>query len=52
MRTLRNDGWNKVLEGVTTLEEVLRVTEEDEALSEAETGMNEGARRDVNTSRP
>ena len=26
-----NDGWRKVLAGVTTLEEVLRVTSEDEA---------------------
>ena len=34
MHTLRQDGWNKALEGVTTLEEVLRVSEEDEALSE------------------
>ncbi len=34
MRTLRQDGWNKVLEGVTTIEEVLRVSEEDEALTE------------------
>ncbi|OQA29292.1 MAG: Type II secretion system protein E [Verrucomicrobia bacterium ADurb.Bin345] len=34
MHTLRQDGWNKTLEGVTTLEEVLRVSEEDEALSE------------------
>ncbi|MBU1692730.1 MAG: GspE/PulE family protein [Verrucomicrobia bacterium] len=34
MRTLRTDGWTKVLEGITTLEEVLRVSEEDEALSE------------------
>ena len=33
MHTLRDDGWNKVLKGVTTIEEVLRVTEEDEALS-------------------
>ncbi len=33
MRTLRDDGWSKVLAGVTTIEEVLRVTEEDEALS-------------------
>jgi type II secretory ATPase GspE/PulE/Tfp pilus assembly ATPase PilB-like protein len=30
MRTLRDDGWNKVLGGVTTIEEVLRVTEENE----------------------
>ena len=34
MRTLRDDGWTKVLTGVTTVEEVLRVSEEDEALSE------------------
>lgn len=34
MRTLRMDGWNKVLNGTTTMEEVLRVSEEDEALSE------------------
>lgn len=34
MRTLREDGWTKVLKGITTLEEVLRVTEEDEALAE------------------
>lgn len=26
MRTLRDDGWGKVLEGLTTIEEVLRVT--------------------------
>ena len=30
MRTLREDGWAKVASGVTTIEEVLRVTEEDE----------------------
>ncbi len=30
MRTLRDDGWAKVLSGVTTIEEVLRVTEENE----------------------
>jgi general secretion pathway protein E/type IV pilus assembly protein PilB len=30
MRTLRDDGWSKVLAGVTTIEEVLRVTEEEE----------------------
>lgn len=34
MRTLRQDGWSKVLDGITTIEEVLRVSEEDEALSE------------------
>lgn len=30
MRTLRDDGWSKVIDGVTTVEEVLRVTEENE----------------------
>jgi type II secretion system protein E len=30
LRTLRDDGWRKVLEGTTTVEEVLRVTEDDE----------------------
>lgn len=29
MRTLRTDGWVKVIDGQTTIEEVLRVTEED-----------------------
>ena len=30
MKTLRQDGWNKVLEGVTTPEEVIRVTQLEE----------------------
>ena len=30
MRTLRDDGWEKVLTGVTTIEEVLRATEEND----------------------
>lgn len=30
MRTLRDDGWEKVAKGFTTIEEVLRVTEENE----------------------
>jgi general secretion pathway protein E len=29
MATLRQDGWNKCCQGVTTVEEVLRVTRED-----------------------
>ena len=29
MRTLRDDGVRKVLEGVTSLDEVMRVTQED-----------------------
>jgi type II secretion system protein E len=39
MRTLRTDGWNKVMSGETTIEEILRVTqieEHFEALSEGE----------------
>lgn len=35
MRTLRDDGWTKVLKGMTTLEEVLRVAEDDEDLMES-----------------
>ena len=30
MRTLRTDGWNKVKEGTTTIEEILRVTQMEE----------------------
>ena len=30
MLTLRMDGWEKVKRGVTSIEEVLRVTQEDE----------------------
>jgi general secretion pathway protein E/type IV pilus assembly protein PilB len=33
MRTLRTDGWNKVRLGLTTIEEVLRVTQTEEHLS-------------------
>jgi type II secretion system protein E len=43
MRTLRTDGWNKVKEGVTTIEEVLRVTQMEEhleALSGGERGQS------------
>jgi type II secretory ATPase GspE/PulE/Tfp pilus assembly ATPase PilB-like protein len=29
MRTLRADGWAKVVPGLTTVDEVLRVTSED-----------------------
>jgi type II secretion system protein E len=34
MRTLRTDGWNKVLSGVSTIEEVMDATAEDEAMTE------------------
>ena len=33
MRTLRQDGWAKVLDGITTAEEVVRVTQQDEVES-------------------
>ncbi|MBN1552806.1 type II secretion system ATPase GspE [bacterium] len=32
MKTLREDGWNKVKQGVTTIEEVMRVTQEEEII--------------------
>jgi type IV pilus assembly protein PilB len=34
MDTLRQDGWRRVLKGQTTVEEVVRVTQADEALAE------------------
>jgi type II secretory ATPase GspE/PulE/Tfp pilus assembly ATPase PilB-like protein len=34
MRTLRQDGWKKTISGVTTLEEVIRVTSSEEGLIE------------------
>jgi type II secretory ATPase GspE/PulE/Tfp pilus assembly ATPase PilB-like protein len=32
MRTLREDGWLKVKQGMTTVSEVLRVTQEEEMM--------------------
>jgi general secretion pathway protein E len=32
MRTLREDGWLKVKEGITTVSEVVRVTQEEQIL--------------------
>ena len=43
MRTLRVDGWNKVKNGVTTIEEVLRVTQIEEHLD----SLVEGGRTPV-----
>ncbi len=34
MLTLRQDGWRRVLEGKTTIEEVVRVTQTDEVMAE------------------
>jgi general secretion pathway protein E len=36
MLTLRQDGWRRVLQGQTTVEEVVRVTQADEALAETD----------------
>jgi general secretion pathway protein E/type IV pilus assembly protein PilB len=36
METLRADGWRRVLNGQTTIEEVVRVTQQDEALAETD----------------
>jgi type II secretory ATPase GspE/PulE/Tfp pilus assembly ATPase PilB-like protein len=36
METLRADGWRRVLQGQTTVEEVVRVTQQDEAISETD----------------
>ena len=36
METLRQDGWRRVLNGQTTIEEVVRVTQADEALTETD----------------
>ena len=33
MRTLRADGWRKVKDGQTTIEEVLRVTQTEEHMN-------------------
>ena len=36
MDTLRDDGWRRVLQGQTTVEDVVRVTQQDEAMSETD----------------
>jgi type II secretory ATPase GspE/PulE/Tfp pilus assembly ATPase PilB-like protein len=41
MRTLRVDGWNKVRAGITTIEEVLRVTQIEEHLDSLMEGKTE-----------
>jgi type II secretory ATPase GspE/PulE/Tfp pilus assembly ATPase PilB-like protein len=38
MRTLRESGWDRIYQGVTTIEEVLRVTAESEVMDAAEAG--------------
>jgi hypothetical protein len=34
METLRQDGWRRVVQGKTTIEEVVRVTQTDEVMAE------------------
>ena len=34
MRTLRDDGWRKAMDGMTTVDEVLRITKGDQDLAE------------------
>jgi type II secretory ATPase GspE/PulE/Tfp pilus assembly ATPase PilB-like protein len=34
METLRQDGWRRVAQGKTTIEEVVRVTQNDEVIAE------------------
>jgi general secretion pathway protein E len=36
MATLRQDGWRRVAQGITTIEEVVRVTQTDELMAETE----------------
>lgn len=36
METLRQDGWRRVIQGQTTVEEVVRVTQQDEAMAETD----------------
>ncbi len=36
MHTLRQDGWRRVLQGMTSVEEVLRVTQQDESIAETD----------------
>jgi type II secretory ATPase GspE/PulE/Tfp pilus assembly ATPase PilB-like protein len=40
MQTLRTDGWRRVLNGQTTVEEVVRVTQQDEALAETDSALS------------
>jgi general secretion pathway protein E len=39
MRTLREDGWLKVRQGMTTISEVLRVTQEEAVICEDHGGI-------------
>ena len=36
METLRTDGWRRVMKGQTTVEEIVRVTQSDDDMSETD----------------
>jgi hypothetical protein len=42
MEALRHDGWRRVAQGRTTIEEVVRVTQTDEVMAETEEGRAGG----------
>jgi len=41
MKTLREDGWRKIIQGITTIEEIMRVTMEDEFEGDQAVAFNE-----------
>ncbi len=41
LKNLRRDGWNKVKSGITTIEEVLRVTQTDQGRSDGESNFSD-----------
>ena len=47
METLRQDGWRRVAEGKTTIEEVVRVTQTDEVMAETEVQSGPAMRSDT-----
>lgn len=40
MKTMRDDGWLKILQGITTVEEVIRVTQTDENIDQAKKNLD------------
>ena len=43
--TLRQDGWRRVAQGMTTIEEVVRVTQNDEVMTETSLVSGPATRR-------
>jgi len=52
MRTLRQDGWMKVMQGVTTIDEVLKVTQTEEVAERIAGAGGEGADRPLPFAEP